>query len=80
MSRSYQRPPRGKVLVWEPPGPARAPLERTGEWAYDADFLTELEITFVSEGPSGAGCRPGPRARERRSNPCGKALRSRCGS
>jgi hypothetical protein len=24
----------------------------TGEWAYDADFLTEVEVTFVPDGPN----------------------------
>jgi uncharacterized protein YndB with AHSA1/START domain len=42
----------GKVLVWEPPSRLVLAWQITGEWAYDADFLTELEVTFVPDGPN----------------------------
>jgi uncharacterized protein YndB with AHSA1/START domain len=42
----------GKVLVWEPPSRLVLTWQLTGEWAYDADFITEVEVTFVPEGPS----------------------------
>jgi uncharacterized protein YndB with AHSA1/START domain len=41
----------GKVLVWEPPSRLVLAWQITGEWAYDADFLTEVEVTFVADGP-----------------------------
>jgi hypothetical protein len=31
----------GKVLAWQ----------LTGAWQYDASFVTEVEVTFVAEGP-----------------------------
>jgi uncharacterized protein YndB with AHSA1/START domain len=41
----------GKVLVWDPPARLVLDWQLTGEWAYDADLHTEVEVTFVSEGP-----------------------------
>jgi len=42
----------GKGLVWEPPSRLVLAWQITGEWAYDADFVTELEVTFIPEGPN----------------------------
>jgi uncharacterized protein YndB with AHSA1/START domain len=41
----------GKVLVWEPPSRLVLAWQITGEWAYDGDLLTEVEVRFVPEGP-----------------------------
>jgi len=41
----------GKVLVWEPPARVVLAWQLSGEWAYDADLITELEVSFVPEGP-----------------------------
>ena len=41
----------GKVLVWEPPARLVLAWQITGEWAYDRDLLTEVEVRFVAEGP-----------------------------
>jgi len=41
----------GKVLVWEPPARIVLAWQLSGEWAYDADLMTELEVVFVSVGP-----------------------------
>jgi uncharacterized protein YndB with AHSA1/START domain len=41
----------GKVLVWEPPTRLVLAWQLSGEWAYDADLITELEVSFVAEGP-----------------------------
>jgi uncharacterized protein YndB with AHSA1/START domain len=41
----------GKVLVWEPPTRLVLAWQISGEWAYDAELLTEVEVSFVSEGP-----------------------------
>ena len=41
----------GKVLVWEPPARLVLAWQITGEWAYDGDLLTEVEVRFVAEGP-----------------------------
>ncbi len=40
----------GRVLVWEPPSRLVLAWQITGEWAYDADLLTEVEVLFVPEG------------------------------
>jgi len=42
----------GKVLVWEPPSRLVLAWQITGEWAYDDDLLTEIEVLFVPEGPN----------------------------
>jgi uncharacterized protein YndB with AHSA1/START domain len=42
----------GEVLVWEPPARVVLAWRITGEWAYDADFFTELEVLFVPESPT----------------------------
>ena len=41
----------GRVLVWEPPARLVLAWQISGDWAYDADLLTEVEVSFVSEGP-----------------------------
>jgi uncharacterized protein YndB with AHSA1/START domain len=41
----------GKVLVWDPPARLVLAWQISGEWAYDADLMTEVEVSFVSEGP-----------------------------
>jgi uncharacterized protein YndB with AHSA1/START domain len=41
----------GKVLVWEPPARIVLAWQITGEWAYDEDILTEVEVRFVPEAP-----------------------------
>ena len=41
----------GKVLVWEPPRRLVLSWQITGEWKYDPDFVTEVELTFTAEGP-----------------------------
>ena len=40
----------GKVLVWEPPSRLVLAWQISGEWAYDADLLTEVEVSFLPEG------------------------------
>jgi uncharacterized protein YndB with AHSA1/START domain len=44
--------PWGKVLTWEPPDRVVFAWQLTAEWAYDPDFVTEVEVTFT---PSGSG-------------------------
>ncbi len=41
----------GRVLVWEPPARVVLAWQISGDWAYDADLHTEVEVSFVSEGP-----------------------------
>ncbi len=41
----------GKVLSWEPPGRVVLAWQITAEWKYDASLITEVEVTFTSEGP-----------------------------
>jgi uncharacterized protein YndB with AHSA1/START domain len=40
----------GKVLVWEPPRRLVLAWQIDGAWKYDADFVTELEVTFTPDG------------------------------
>jgi len=42
----------GKVLAWEPPGRVLLAWQLTPEWKYDPDFVTEVEVLFIAEGPS----------------------------
>jgi uncharacterized protein YndB with AHSA1/START domain len=44
----------GKVLVWEPPHRVVLAWQLNGEWKYDPDFITELEVRFI---PDQAGTR-----------------------
>lgn len=37
----------GKVLVWEPPSRLVFGWQINSQWAYDPDFLTEVELTFA---------------------------------
>jgi len=37
----------GKVLAWEPPGRVLLGWQLDGQWRYDPDFLTELELSFA---------------------------------
>ncbi len=41
----------GRVLVWEPPARVILGWKISSEWKYDPDFLTEVEVRFVAEGP-----------------------------
>ena len=41
----------GRVLVWEPPSRLVLAWQISGEWAYDAELHTEVEVSFVPEGP-----------------------------
>ena len=40
----------GKVLVWEPPHRLVLAWQITSAWTYDPAFVTEIEVTFTSEG------------------------------
>ncbi|HWE45256.1 MAG TPA: SRPBCC family protein [Caulobacteraceae bacterium] len=40
----------GRVLAWDPPARLLLAWQLTGEWKYDADFVTEVEVKFVPEG------------------------------
>ena len=41
----------GKVLAWDPPRRVLLAWQLASGWQYDEDFVTELEVTFVAEGP-----------------------------
>lgn len=41
----------GKVLVWDPPHKLILAWQITAEWRYDANFLTEVEVNFIEQGP-----------------------------
>ena len=40
----------GRVLEWQAPDRALLAWQLTGEWAYDPDFMTEIEIRFRADG------------------------------
>jgi uncharacterized protein YndB with AHSA1/START domain len=40
----------GKVLAWEPPARLVLAWQLTGDYAYDPDFLTEVEVRFTDQG------------------------------
>jgi hypothetical protein len=42
----------GKVLLWEPPARVILAWQLNAAWQYDPDFVTELEIRFIAEGPN----------------------------
>ncbi len=46
--------PWGKVIAWEPPSRVLLAWQINGEWKYDADLVTELEVRFI---PDGSGTR-----------------------
>ncbi len=41
----------GTVLAWEPPTRLVLSWQLTAEWKFDPNFLTEIEVTFIAEGP-----------------------------
>jgi uncharacterized protein YndB with AHSA1/START domain len=41
----------GKVFAWDPPRRLILGWQITADWQYDANFLTEVEITFTAVGP-----------------------------
>lgn len=41
----------GRVLVWEPPSRFVFAWQLTSAWQYDANFATEVEVTFAAQGP-----------------------------
>ena len=40
----------GKVLAWDPPRRLLLAWQINGQWAYDPDFITEVEVTFTARG------------------------------
>jgi Activator of Hsp90 ATPase homolog 1-like protein len=42
----------GKVILWEPPARLILGWQLNAEWKFDADFVTELEVRFIAEGPT----------------------------
>ena len=41
----------GKVLDWDPPRRVVLAWQITADWKYDPELITEVEVTFTSEGP-----------------------------
>jgi len=40
----------GRVLTWEPPARVVLAWQITGNWQYDRDFETEVEVRFAADG------------------------------
>jgi len=41
----------GRVLTWEPPAHLVLTWQITADWRFDPDFVTEVEVSFIAEGP-----------------------------
>jgi hypothetical protein len=41
----------GHVMVWEPPGRVVIAWQLNADWTYDPNFITEVEVCFISESP-----------------------------
>jgi uncharacterized protein YndB with AHSA1/START domain len=41
----------GRVLVWDPPKRLVLAWQITAEWQFDREFVTEVEVNFIAEGP-----------------------------
>jgi uncharacterized protein YndB with AHSA1/START domain len=41
----------GKVLVWEPPRRLVLAWQINGQWQFDPELVTEVEVVFRAEGP-----------------------------
>jgi uncharacterized protein YndB with AHSA1/START domain len=41
----------GKVLVWDPPRRLVLSWQLTAAWQFDPNFLTEVEVKFIAQGP-----------------------------
>lgn len=41
----------GHVMRWDPPNALTLAWQITGEWRYDPDFVTEVEVRFIAEAP-----------------------------
>lgn len=41
----------GKMLEWDPPRRLLLAWQLNGEWKYDPELITEIEVTFTPEGP-----------------------------
>jgi Activator of Hsp90 ATPase homolog 1-like protein len=39
------------VLAWEPPARVLLAWQIDGDWTYDPDLVTEVEVTFTPIGP-----------------------------
>ncbi len=40
----------GRVLAWEPPARFVLAWQISGEWTYDPDLVTEVEVRFIADG------------------------------
>jgi uncharacterized protein YndB with AHSA1/START domain len=40
----------GRVLAWEPPKRLVLAWQISGEWRYDPDLVTEVEVRFIAKG------------------------------
>ena len=42
----------GKVLIWEPPKKLVLAWQINANWQYEPNFVTEVEINFIQQGPT----------------------------
>jgi uncharacterized protein YndB with AHSA1/START domain len=42
----------GKVLIWSPPRKLVLAWQITAEWQYDPNFVAEVEVNFIEQGPN----------------------------
>lgn len=43
----------GRVLIWDPPGRLVLAWQIDGQWRFDPDLVTEVEVRFTPEGADG---------------------------
>jgi uncharacterized protein YciI/uncharacterized protein YndB with AHSA1/START domain len=41
----------GRVLTWQPPSRLVMTWQITAQWKFDPELVTEVEVTFIAEGP-----------------------------
>lgn len=42
----------GYVIAWDPPGRVVLAWQINGQWKFDPDLVTEVDVTFTEESPS----------------------------
>jgi uncharacterized protein YndB with AHSA1/START domain len=65
----------GNVLVWEPPQRVVISWHLDGNWKYNPDVFSEVEVTFIADGPNATRVELEHRHLERLGEAGGEAVR-----